>query len=52
VAGRRWRGVNLGLGAHTDYECFTLLPSSAGPGLEILFPFGPLTVNVADSLMR
>lgn len=26
----------LGLGAHTDYECFTLLLSSANPGLEIL----------------
>ena len=33
----------LGLGAHTDYECFTLLLSSATPGLEILFPPSPLT---------
>ncbi|OAP56969.1 hypothetical protein AYL99_09081 [Fonsecaea erecta] len=33
----------LGLGAHTDYECFTLLLSSANPGLEILFPPSPLT---------
>lgn len=28
----------LGLGAHTDYECFTLLLSTSHPGLEILFP--------------
>ncbi|KAJ9612536.1 hypothetical protein H2200_004133 [Cladophialophora chaetospira] len=35
----------LGLGAHTDYECFTLLLSSANPGLEILFPPSPLTDN-------
>ncbi|KAL8746070.1 MAG: hypothetical protein Q9190_001855 [Brigantiaea leucoxantha] len=28
----------LGLGAHTDYECFTLLFSSGDPGLEILVP--------------
>ncbi|ETI23473.1 hypothetical protein G647_05275 [Cladophialophora carrionii CBS 160.54] len=33
----------LGLGAHTDYECFTLLLSSSNPGLEILFPPSPLT---------
>ena len=33
----------LGLGAHTDYECFTLLLSSASPGLEILFPPSPQT---------
>ncbi|KIW27014.1 uncharacterized protein PV07_06795 [Cladophialophora immunda] len=35
----------LGLGAHTDYECFTLLLSSSNPGLEILFPPSPLTNN-------
>lgn len=35
----------LGLGAHTDYECFTLLFNSANPGLEILFPPSPLTDN-------
>lgn len=35
----------LGLGAHTDYECFTLLLSSANPGLEILFPPSPATAN-------
>jgi len=33
----------LGLGAHTDYECFTLLLNSANPGLEILFPPSPVT---------
>jgi isopenicillin N synthase-like dioxygenase len=58
----------LGLGAHTDYECFTLLLAPS-PGLEILFPPTPLTgykpiwracpvrpgtltVNVADFLER
>lgn len=35
----------LGLGAHTDYECFTLLLSTAHPGLEILFPPSPETNN-------
>ncbi|KAI1842606.1 hypothetical protein JX266_011219 [Neoarthrinium moseri] len=35
----------LGLGAHTDYECFTLLLSTPHPGLEILFPPSPLTEN-------
>jgi len=35
----------LGLGAHTDYECFTLLLSSSNPGLQILFPPSPLTNN-------
>lgn len=29
---------SVGLGAHTDYECFTLLLADANPGLEILFP--------------
>ena len=33
----------LGLGAHTDYECFTLLLASNNPGLEILFPPSELT---------
>jgi isopenicillin N synthase-like dioxygenase len=33
----------LGLGAHTDYECFTLLLADENPGLEILFPPSPLT---------
>lgn len=35
----------LGLGAHTDYECFTLLLSTPHPGLEILFPPSPATDN-------
>jgi len=35
----------LGLGAHTDYECFTLLLADENPGLEILFPPSPLTDN-------
>lgn len=35
----------LGLGAHTDYECFTLLLSSANPGLEILFPPSEATAS-------
>lgn len=35
----------LGLGAHTDYECFTLLLSTPHPGLEILFPPSTQTNN-------
>lgn len=52
----------IGLGAHSDYECFTLLLSSSTPGLEILKPSGhwhrasyipdAFIVNVADFLMR
>ncbi|KAF2646698.1 flavonol synthase/flavanone 3-hydroxylase [Massarina eburnea CBS 473.64] len=52
----------IGLGAHSDYECFTLLLSSNTPGLEILKPSGQwhiaqhipnaFIVNVADFLMR
>jgi isopenicillin N synthase-like dioxygenase len=52
----------IGLGAHSDYECFTLLLTSATPGLEILEPSGSwhiasyvpgaFIVNVADFLMR
>ncbi|EMD92460.1 hypothetical protein COCHEDRAFT_1174457 [Bipolaris maydis C5] len=52
----------IGLGAHSDYECFTLLLPSSTPGLEILKPSGSwyiaphlpgtLIVNVADFLMR
>lgn len=30
----------IGLGAHSDYECFTLLLTSSTPGLEILKPSG------------
>lgn len=29
---------DIGLGAHTDYECFTLLLSDSNPGLEVLSP--------------
>ncbi|KAJ4293590.1 hypothetical protein N0V90_008873 [Kalmusia sp. IMI 367209] len=53
---------HIGLGAHSDYECFTLLLSSTTPGLEILKPSGhwhiashvpdAFIVNVADFLMR
>ena len=53
---------HVGLGAHSDYECFTLLLSSSVPGLEILKPSGhwhiaapppdAFIVNVADFLMR
>ena len=62
------RHKSMGLGAHTDYECFTLLLASENPGLEILVPGSEnsnnsqwvsvpvrpdcLTVNVADFLMR
>lgn len=52
----------IGLGAHSDYECFTLLLTSTTPGLEILKPSGAwhvasyipdaFIVNVADFLMR
>lgn len=52
----------LGLGAHTDYECFTMLLQDSNPGLEILSPDGQwvsanpvpggIVVNVADFLMR
>lgn len=52
----------VGLGAHSDYECFTLLLSSSVPGLEILKPSGHWHIaapppdafifNVADFLMR
>jgi len=52
----------IGLGAHSDYQCFTLLLTSTTPGLEILKPSGQwhvtsyipdtLIVNVADFLMR
>jgi isopenicillin N synthase-like dioxygenase len=52
----------IGLGAHSDYECFTLLLTSSTPGLEILKPSGSwhiasyvpeaFIVNVADFLMR
>ena len=54
--------TQIGLGAHSDYECFTLLLTSSTPGLEILKPSGrwhvasykpeSFIVNVADFLMR
>ncbi|KAK3062405.1 hypothetical protein LTS18_004119, partial [Coniosporium uncinatum] len=53
---------NIGLGAHSDYECFTILLPSSTPGLEILSPDGDwhsaprveggLIVNIGDFLMR
>ncbi|KAI9741370.1 MAG: hypothetical protein M1834_003087 [Cirrosporium novae-zelandiae] len=52
----------IGLNAHSDYECFTILLCSSAPGLEVLSPTnewvsvvpakGALVVNVADFLMR
>lgn len=54
----------IGLGAHSDYECFTLLLSSSNPGLQVLAPDptpqwmempvveDSLTVNIADFLMH
>ncbi|KAK0342570.1 hypothetical protein LTR91_024382 [Friedmanniomyces endolithicus] len=52
----------IGLGAHSDYECFTILLCSTAPGLEILSPDdqwipapaveGSFIINVADFLMR
>jgi isopenicillin N synthase-like dioxygenase len=52
----------IGLGAHSDYECFTILLCSTTSGLEILSPDnewipapavqGSFIINVADFLMR
>ncbi|KAM0156964.1 hypothetical protein ACHAQE_006127 [Botrytis cinerea] len=52
----------VGLGAHSDYECFTLLLQDSTPGLEVLSPDGKwvaaepveggIVVNVGDFLMR
>jgi len=52
----------IGLGAHSDYECFTILLCSTAPGLEILSPDDrwipapavedSFIINVADFLMR
>ncbi|CAK1354827.1 unnamed protein product [Cercospora beticola] len=52
----------IGLGAHSDYECFTILLTSTVKGLEILSPDnqwisapaaeGSFIINVADFLMR
>lgn len=54
--------TQIGLGAHSDYECFTILLCSSAPGLEILSPDniwvpapavpGSFIINVADFLMR
>nr|POF12953.1 2-oxoglutarate-fe(ii) type oxidoreductase [Quercus suber] len=56
------KDTELGLGAHTDYECFTILLCSTAAGLEILSPDnvwhsapaveGAFIINVADFLMR
>ena len=37
------KDAKLGLGAHTDIECFTVLLADQNPGLEILFPPTPQT---------
>ena len=52
----------IGLGAHTDFECSTLLLRDSNPGLEILSPDGHwisaqpvdggIVVNITDFLMR
>ena len=52
----------IGLDAHSDYECFTILLCSSASGLEILSPDnvwvpapaveGSFIINVADFLMR
>ncbi|KAF2209326.1 hypothetical protein CERZMDRAFT_114009 [Cercospora zeae-maydis SCOH1-5] len=56
------KGKEIGLGAHSDYECFTILLTSTANGLEILSPDnqwvsapaaeGSFIINVADFLMR
>lgn len=53
---------DIGLGAHTDYQCFTILLCSSTPGLEIMSPSGQwvrapnvpegLVVNIGDMMMR
>ncbi|RMY72258.1 hypothetical protein D0863_04636 [Hortaea werneckii] len=52
----------IGLGAHSDYECFTILLCSSASGLEILSPDdqwvpapavpGSFIINIADFLTR
>ncbi|KIV93483.1 hypothetical protein PV10_04694 [Exophiala mesophila] len=52
----------LGIGAHTDFECFTLLTQDHNGGLEVLSKSGywinakpipgAMVVNIADCLMR
>lgn len=54
--------AEIGLGAHSDYECFTILLCSTASGLEILRPDnvwtpapaveGSFIINVGDFLMR
>lgn len=56
------RTDDVGLGAHTDYQCFTILLCSSAPGLEIMSPSGDwlqapvvpggLVVNIGDMMMR
>ena len=53
---------DIGLGAHTDYQCFTILLCSSAPGLEIMSPSGDwvqapvvpggLVINIGDMMMR
>lgn len=53
---------DIGLGAHTDYQCFTILLCSSAPGLEIMSPSSQwvqapvvpsgLVVNIGDMMMR
>lgn len=53
---------DVGLGAQTDYQCFTILLCSSAPGLEIMSPSGRwvqapavpggLVVNIGDMMMR
>lgn len=53
---------DVGLGAHTDYQCFTILLCSSAPGLEIMSSSGNwvqaptvpggLVVNIGDMMMR
>jgi isopenicillin N synthase-like dioxygenase len=53
---------DIGIGAHSDFECFTILLSSSTSGLEILSPYGRwisappqpgmFIVNIGDFLMR
>lgn len=52
----------LGIGAHTDFECFTLVTQDAHSGLEVLSKSGywiqakpipgSIVVNIADCFMR
>jgi isopenicillin N synthase-like dioxygenase len=56
------KDTEIGLGAHSDYECFTILYCSTASGLEILSSEnvwvpapvvdGSFIINLADFLMR